>query len=164
MKQALFKGNLAFLTNSSPWLCETSWWTLFLFFLFFFQKNVLYRRCMAVDSPWCQTVLHIICCLRTSFFPKEGIFSLLVKASFWSLLHEDTRQVIMTLICWDTPVLQKNVQCVEKWNHFSNQENILFFGFSSAIRRNEDGIMSNRGWACHGEFSKFLESTHRPSH
>ena len=43
-------------------------------------------------------------------------------------------------------------------------ENILFFGFCSATRTNEDGIMSNRGWACHGEFSKFLESTHRPSH
>ena len=41
--------------------------------------------------------------------------------------------------------------------------NYSFFGFSSATRGNEAGIMSNRGLACHGETQYFLQSTHRPS-
>jgi hypothetical protein len=28
---------------------------------------------MAVDSPWCQTVLHILCFLRTTSFPKDKL-------------------------------------------------------------------------------------------
>lgn len=123
--------------------------------VFSFFKIFRYRRCMAVVSPWLKPFLHILCCLRTFSFPKENF-------SFWRdkfkkfVLNEGSRQVFMALIYWATPVLQENGQCVALFFKIANQKNILFFGFFSATRENEDGIMSNRRWACYGEFSKFL--------
>ena len=112
---------------------------------------------MAVDSPWCYAVsTYLLCYLRTFSLPKDYKIVIFWSGKYFFALNQGSRQVIMALIYWDTPVLQQNEQFVALFYKKANQKNVLFFGFSSATRGNEDGIISNRGLACHGEISKFL--------
>ena len=58
----------------------------------------------------------------------------------------------MTLISWATHVLQWRLQKEAMMQVGAKPQRSSQYGLFSATREHEEGITSNRGSACHGEF------------
>ena len=105
------------MTNSSTCLCESSFWTAFFEFLFLnrtYQSKFIFLFLNKVYTgvAWLSTVrgalpfLHFFVLFTDIFLTKREILSFGVILFNEKNLNGGTRQVIMALIYWDTPVLQ----------------------------------------------------------
>jgi len=118
-------------------------------FSFFFFSHLFHRRCMAVVSPWLQSVPAL--CL--SVFYGHCLFQKKPGKFFWFFWFSGeekgvsffskmgSRLVIMALMEWATPVLQRKAQNAAKENSFANHES---FPFSDQIL--QLGFVKSESW------------------
>ncbi len=106
---------------------------------------------MAVVSPWCYAVFALFVYLTDSSPSKLNYINFFWYTSSLGCV------VIRVHVKSSWPLYIGIHLCYNGINKIyplyskKGKLNYSFFGFFSAIRENEAGIMSNRGLACHGE-------------